>query len=49
MYIGAVEGAPNNTFFDSEPGGRKAAPRPLAPVQAFANTGAHDVGRRDWE
>ncbi len=28
----------NNTFFDSEPGGREAAPGPLALVQAFVNT-----------
>ena len=38
----------NNTFFDAEPGGRAAAPGPLALVQAFANTVAEEGDRR-WE
>ena len=38
----------NNTFFDSEPGGRVAAPGPLALVQAFANTAAEE-GQYRWE
>jgi len=33
-----MPGAPNNPFFDSEPGGREVAPGPLALVQAFVNT-----------
>lgn len=49
MYTGVVKsGAPNNTFFDSEPGGREAAPGPLALVQAFVNTAARE-GERHWE
>ncbi len=48
MYTGAVNGAPNNTFFASEPGGREAAPGPLALVQAFANTVAEE-GHFRWE
>ena len=48
MYTGAVSGAPNNTFFASEPGGREAAPGPLALVQAFANTVAEE-GHFRWE
>jgi hypothetical protein len=43
-----VNGAPNNTFFASEPGGREAAPEPLALVQAFANTVAEE-GHFRWE
>lgn len=46
MYTGAVEGASNNTFFDSEPGGREAAPDHLAVVQAFVNT---REAERGWE
>jgi predicted RNA-binding Zn ribbon-like protein len=38
----------NNTFFDSEPGGRVAAPGPLALVQAFVNTAAEE-GHFRWE
>jgi predicted RNA-binding Zn ribbon-like protein len=38
----------NNTFFVSEPGGREAAPGPLALVQAFVNTVAEE-GERRWE
>ena len=41
-----MAGSPNNTFFDSEPGGRKAAPGPLALVQAFVNT---LEAERRWE
>src|SRR5918998_4005713 len=41
-------GEPNNTFFRSEPGGREAAPGPLALVQAFANTVASE-GDLHWE
>ena len=48
MYTGAVNGAPNNTFFASEPGGREAAPEPLVLVQAFANTVAEE-GPFRWE
>jgi predicted RNA-binding Zn ribbon-like protein len=48
VYTGAVNGAPNNTFFASEPGGREAAPGPLALVQAFANTVAEE-GHFRWE
>ncbi len=48
MYTGAVNGAPNNTFFASEPGGREAAPGSLALVQAFANTVAEE-GHFRWE
>jgi predicted RNA-binding Zn ribbon-like protein len=48
VYTGAVSGAPNNTFFASEPGGREAAPGPLALVQAFANTVAEE-GHFRWE
>jgi len=40
--------AANNTFFRSEPGGREAAPGPLALVQAFVNTGATE-GEQRWE
>lgn len=40
--------AANNTFFGSEPGGREAAPGPLALVQAFVNTGAAEGDLR-WE
>lgn len=36
----------NNPFFDSEPGGREAAPGPLALVQAFVNT---REAERGWE
>jgi predicted RNA-binding Zn ribbon-like protein len=44
-----VSGTLNNTFFDSEPGGREAAPAgPLALVQAFVNTGATE-GEMWWE
>lgn len=43
-----VSGAPNNTFFASEPGGREAAPGSLALVQAFANTYAEE-GQFRWE
>jgi predicted RNA-binding Zn ribbon-like protein len=39
---------PNNTFFDSEPGDREAAPGPLALVQAFVNTVAEE-GSQHWE
>jgi predicted RNA-binding Zn ribbon-like protein len=39
---------PNNTFFDAEPGGRVAAPGPLALVQAFVNTAAEE-GQYRWE
>ena len=38
----------NNTFFDSEPGGRVAAPGSLALVQAFVNTVAEE-GQHRWE
>jgi predicted RNA-binding Zn ribbon-like protein len=38
----------NNTFFDSEPGGRVAAPGSLALVQAFVNTVAEE-GHFRWE
>jgi len=48
VYTGAVNGAPNNTFFASEPGGREAAPEPLVLVQAFANTVAEE-GPFRWE
>jgi predicted RNA-binding Zn ribbon-like protein len=48
VYTGAVNGAPNNTFFASEPGGREAAPGSLALVQAFANTVAEE-GHLRWE
>ncbi len=41
-------GEPNNTFFRSEPGGREAAPGPLALVQAFVNTVATE-GELRWE
>jgi hypothetical protein len=41
-----VRNIPNNTFFDSEPGGREAAPGPLALVQAFVNT---REAERNWE
>lgn len=41
-------GEPNNTFFLSEPGGREAAPGPLALVQAFVNTVATEGDLR-WE
>ena len=43
-----MSGAPNTTFFASEPGGREAAPGPLALVQAFANTVAEE-GHFRWE
>jgi len=43
-----VSSQPNNTFFDSEPGGRVAAPGPLALVQAFVNTAAEE-GQHRWE
>jgi len=43
-----VKSIPNNTFFDSEPGGREAAPGPLALVQAFVNTVASE-GEFHWE
>ena len=36
----------NNPFFEAEPGGREAAPGPLALVQAFVNTG---VAERGWD
>jgi predicted RNA-binding Zn ribbon-like protein len=48
VYTVAVNGAPNNTFFASEPGGREAAPGPLALVQAFVNTVAEE-GHFRWE
>jgi predicted RNA-binding Zn ribbon-like protein len=48
VYTGPVSGAPNNTFFGSEPGRREAAPGPLALVQAFVNTGATE-GEMRWE
>jgi predicted RNA-binding Zn ribbon-like protein len=48
VYTGGVRGVPNNTFFDSEPGGRGAAPKPLALVQAFVNTVATE-GEHHWE
>ena len=38
----------NNPFFVSEPGGREAAPGPLALVQAFVNTVARE-GHFHWE
>jgi predicted RNA-binding Zn ribbon-like protein len=41
-------GEPNNTFFAAEPGGREAAPGPLALVQAFVNTVATE-GELYWE
>ena len=41
-----AKSAPNNTFFDTEPGGREAAPRPLALVQAFVNT---REAERGWD
>ena len=41
-----VRNISNNTFFDSEPGGREAAPGPLALVQAFVNT---REAERGWE
>ena len=41
-----VNSHPNNTFFDSEPGGREPAPGPLALVQAFVNT---REAERGWE
>ncbi|HKH12675.1 MAG TPA: CGNR zinc finger domain-containing protein [Rubrobacter sp.] len=43
-----MSGEPNNTFFGSEPGGREAAPGPLALVQAFVNTVATEGDLR-WE
>ena len=43
-----MRGGPNNTFFESEPGGREAAPGPLALVQAFVNTVASE-GELHWE
>jgi predicted RNA-binding Zn ribbon-like protein len=43
-----MDSEPNNTFFASEPGGREAAPGPLALVQAFANTVAEE-GHFRWE
>ena len=43
-----MKSIPNNTFFDSEPGGREAAPGPLALVQAFVNTVASE-GEFHWE
>ena len=46
MYTGSVGLAPNNTFFDAEPGGREPAPGPLALVQAFVNT---REAERGWE
>ena len=46
MYTGSVGRGSNNTFFDSEPGGREAAPGPLALVQAFVNT---REAERGWE
>lgn len=39
---------PNNTFFDSEPGGRESAPGTVALVQAFVNTVAEE-GTHRWE
>jgi len=48
VYTGWVGSGPNNTFFGSEPGGREAAPGPLALVQAFANTVASE-GVLHWE
>ena len=46
--LGGMRGEPNNTFFRSEPGGRRAAPGTLALVQAFVNTGAAE-GDLHWE
>jgi predicted RNA-binding Zn ribbon-like protein len=46
--LGLVTPRANNTFFDSEPGGRVAAPGSLALVQAFVNTAAEE-GRHRWE
>ena len=48
VYTGRMGSGPNNTFFGSEPGGREAAPSPLALVQAFANTVASE-GEMRWE
>ena len=42
----SMPGDSNNPFFDSEPGGREAAPGPLVLVQAFVNT--REV-ERGWE
>jgi predicted RNA-binding Zn ribbon-like protein len=42
----SMGGRANNPFFDSEPGGREAAPGPLALVQAFVNT---REAERGWE
>jgi len=46
--LAPVSPRPNNTFFDSEPGGREAAPGSVALVQAFVNTVAEEGGQR-WE
>jgi predicted RNA-binding Zn ribbon-like protein len=46
--LGFVNPGANNTFFDSEPGGRVAAPGSLALVQAFVNTVAEE-GQHSWE
>lgn len=46
--LGFVNPGANNTFFDSEPGGRVAAPGSLALVQAFVNTVAQE-GEHRWE
>jgi predicted RNA-binding Zn ribbon-like protein len=48
VYTGGVTGEPNNMFFGSEPGGREAAPGPLALAQAFVNTVASE-GDIHWE
>lgn len=48
VYTDGMVGEPNNTFFGSEPGGREAAPGPLALVQAFVNTVATE-GHLHWE
>ena len=42
----SVNPRPNNTFFESEPGGREAAPGSLALVQAFVNT---REAERGWD
>jgi predicted RNA-binding Zn ribbon-like protein len=46
--LGGMVSEPNNTFFGSEPGGREAAPGPLALVQAFVNTVVSE-GDLHWE
>lgn len=44
----SMDARSNNSFFDSEPGGREAVSGPLALVQAFVNTAASE-GERRWE